>query len=85
MMTLQYELIIHLAFFGALLQEIPLYQKFIERIHLDRKPFNCALCLSFWMGIPLFGFTINDFFIFNIIGHAVISAVLAELINRKLQ
>ncbi len=84
-MTLNIDLIIMLAFFGALIQEIPLYQILLERLKLEMKPFNCALCLTFWSSLIVFFITDWDIFIFNNIGHAVITAVLAELINRKLQ
>lgn len=84
-MILNIELIIMLAFFGALIQEVPLYQRLLEALFLDIKPFNCALCLTFWIGLPTFIFTNGDVFIFNSIGQACVTAVLAELINRKLQ
>lgn len=84
-MTFNFELIILLAFFGALIQEVPLYQRLLEALFLDIKPFNCALCLTFWVSLPIFIFTSGDVFIFNSIGHASVACVLAELINRKLQ
>lgn len=82
---MNFELIISLAFIGALIQEVPLYQKFLEKLYIDVKPFNCALCLTWWVSIVVFSFTMGPLLIFNIIGHAATTAVLAELINRKLQ
>lgn len=82
---MNFELVLQLAAFGALIQEVPLYQKFLEAFYLDRKPFNCPLCLTWWVSLPVFGFTMGPHFIFSIIGYSAITAVLAELINRKLQ
>ena len=82
---MKFETIIQLAFFGALIQEVPLYQKFLEKLYIDVKPFNCPLCLTWWVSLGVFSFTMGPLLIFNIIGHAAVTAVLAELINRKLQ
>lgn len=82
---MNFETIIQLAAFGALIQEVPLYQKFLEAIYADRKPFNCPLCLTWWVSLVVFSFSLGPQFIFSIIGHAAVTAILAELINRKLQ
>jgi hypothetical protein len=77
---MNYDLIIILACFGAVLQEVPLYQKLLEYFKLEFKPFNCALCFTFWSSIPIFLFAEGPIGIFN----SIVTAVLAELINRKL-
>ena len=33
-----------------------LYIKLLKAIRLNKKPFNCGVCLSFWLGIILIGF-----------------------------
>jgi hypothetical protein len=77
------EWIIYLGAAGALLQYVPLYDQFLKLIKLDRKPFNCPLCLTWWsslLGLGLFTQTPVAEVIFISAG----AAVLAELLWRKL-
>ena len=60
-----------------LVHETPLYQRLLTRLKVDRKPFSCVLCSTFWC---TFGFTV----ITNPAESIFISssaAILAELIN----
>lgn len=77
---MNFNLILILACFGAVLQELPIYNDLLERFKLDFKPFNCALCFTFWASIPVFWFTQGPEHIFN----SIVAAVLADLINRQM-
>lgn len=77
---MNYNLIIAFAFAGALLQEIPLWNIILEKLKIDIKPFNCALCFTFWTTLGPFIFTEGVFGIFN----SIVAAVLADLINRQM-
>ena len=77
---MNFELILGIACFGAVLQDVPLYERLLRYFKLEFKPFNCALCFTFWVSIPIFIFTEGAMGIFN----SIVTAVLAELINRKL-
>ena len=46
-MNIDYNMIVAFAFAGALLQEIPLWNTILDKLGLDVKPFNCALCSTF--------------------------------------
>ena len=76
-----YELIIGIACFGAVLQELPLWQTILEKAGLDMKPFNCAICFTFWMSLGPLLITNGVMGIF----HSITAAVLAELISRQFQ
>ena len=60
-----------------LVHETPIYQNILTRLKLDRKPFSCVMCSTFWV---TFGFTVftnpaESIFISSS------AAILAELIN----
>jgi len=38
----------------ALLINLRPYQRVLELLYLDRKPFNCAMCLSVWASLAIF-------------------------------
>lgn len=77
---MNYDLIIAFACLGAVIQEVPLYQRFLEALHIDVKPFNCPLCFTWWVSLIPFWYATGPYFIFN----SIVTAVLAELINRQL-
>ena len=77
---MNYDLIIAFAFTGALIQEIPLWNMLLEKLKIDVKPFNCALCFTFLMTLGPFYFTDGSWFIFN----SIVASVLADLINRQM-
>ena len=79
-MNLNLEMIVAFAFAGALLQEIPLWNTLLEKFYIDVKPFNCALCFTFWMTLIPFMYSTGPSFIFN----SIIAAVSADLINRQM-
>tara|TARA_R110000772_G_scaffold245957_1_gene359561 strand:- start:5412 stop:5651 length:240 start_codon:yes stop_codon:yes gene_type:complete len=72
--------IIGIACIGAILQSFEGYQVLLSKLYLDIKPFNCALCMTFWMTI------IPNIAVYGLKGIYIssIEAVLAELIDRKL-
>jgi hypothetical protein len=77
------ESIIYLGAAGALLQYVPQWEWFLTKVNLNRKPFNCPLCFTWWsslLGLSLFTLTPAWETIFIAAG----SAVLAELLWRKL-
>lgn len=77
---MSYDLIVGVAFAGALLQEVPIWNRLLEALMLDIKPFNCALCFTFWMSLAPFIITDGAMGIFS----TIIAAVLADLINRQM-
>ena len=77
---MNFEIILGIACFGAVLQEVPLYQTLLEKLKIDFKPFNCALCFTFWLSLRILIFTEGAVGIFN----SITAAVLAELISRQL-
>ena len=68
---------------GALLQNNIFYQMLLEKLRLEVKPFNCALCLTFWVVTPIF--IEQEPSIFQGFTYGVMSAIVAELLDRKLQ
>ena len=44
---MDYNIIIGVACFGAVLQTLPIWDQLLEKLHIDVKPFNCALCMTF--------------------------------------
>lgn len=74
------ELIIGIACLGAVWQEVPLWNTILDKLKLDRKPFNCALCWTFWLSLGPFYVSDGPMFIFS----SIVSAVLADLINREM-
>tara|TARA_R110000744_G_scaffold46545_1_gene102841 strand:+ start:1665 stop:1907 length:243 start_codon:yes stop_codon:yes gene_type:complete len=77
---MNFSIILGIACLGAVLQELPIWNTILEKTKLDRKPFNCALCFTFWCALPYLAFTGSDHIIFN----SIIAAVLADLINRQM-
>ena len=77
---MDYNLILGIACFGAVLQEVPLWRMFLERLMIDVKPFNCALCFTFWISLGPFVITEGGMGIFS----SIVTAVLADLINRQM-
>jgi hypothetical protein len=77
------EWIIYLGALGALLQYVPQWEWFLNLTQLNRKPFNCPLCFTWWsslIGLTLFTQTPLWETIFISAG----ASVLAELLWRKL-
>ena len=73
-------MILHILGFACLMNlvhETPLYRHVLERFNLDRKPFNCMICSTFW---TTFGFTVIPYGVESIF-IAGITAILAELLN----
>lgn len=77
---MNFNLIIGIACCVAVLMEVPIYQTFLEKTGLDKKPFNCPLCFAFWISLIPFLVTTHEWFIFN----SIVTGVLAELINSQL-
>lgn len=72
--------ILGLACMGAMLQNFEWYQEVLKATYLEMKPFNCTLCMTFWLTvIPNFGL-----YGFKGILYSFIEAVAAELIDRQL-
>ena len=74
---------IALGSFGAILQNFQGYQLLIEMLLINRKPFNCTLCMTFWLGLGYFLYWDNSFIDSMIL--AAPAAIFAELIDRQLQ
>jgi len=53
---IEISLIIALAVNGLIVN--PAYQWILYKLNLNRKPFNCILCLSFWLGVIAGGVSI---------------------------
>ena len=69
--------IVGMACLTNLAHKAPLYHTFLVKNNIDRKPFNCVMCSTFWY---TFGFTLlsnpaESIFI------AATAAILAEIIN----
>tara|TARA_R110002124_G_scaffold35129_1_gene114581 strand:- start:309 stop:551 length:243 start_codon:yes stop_codon:yes gene_type:complete len=77
---MNYNLIIGIACMVAVLMEVPIYQRLLEKLKIDVKPFNCPLCFAFWISLIPFIVTTGPWFIFN----SIVTGVLAELINSQL-
>ena len=69
--------------FGALLQNTPPWQWILKKTRLERKPFNCALCWTFWVAL---GYTLAESNISTLDSIFIASgaSILAELLDRKL-
>ena len=65
----------------VLLQNFQVYQQLLRKLNLDRKPFNCTLCSSFWYTLPV---TIVTHGVSNGILLSGIVSIVSELIDRKL-
>ncbi len=77
---MDYSIIIGVACFGAVLQEVPLWNRFLDALMIDVKPFNCALCFTWWVTLGPFIITEGVTGIFS----SITAAVLADLINRQM-
>ena len=77
---MNFNLIIGIACMVAVLMEVPIYQRLLESLKIDVKPFNCPLCFAFWISLIPFMVTTGPWFIFN----SIVTGVLAELINSQL-
>ena len=77
---MNFNLIIGIACMVAVLMEVPIYQRLLESLKIDVKPFNCPLCFAFWISLIPFMVTTGPWFIFN----SIVTGVLAELINKEL-
>ena len=70
-------LILGMASMMNLVHATPFYHQFLAKNHIDRKPFNCVMCSTFW-------YTLIPCLItnpFSAIFIASITAIIAELIN----
>lgn len=77
------EWIIYLGCAGALWQYIPLWTTLLKVLHLDRKPFNCPLCWTWWTSLALTPVLTTSGWV-ECIFISASAAVLAELLWRKL-
>ena len=74
---MNYSIIIGCAALMVCIHKTELYQRILQKLKLDRKPFNCVLCSTFWftLGFSLFTDPVNSIFISSS------AAVLAEIID----
>ena len=77
------ESIIYIGAAGALLQYVPQWEWFLNLVHLNRKPFNCPLCFTFWSSLIGLGLLTQTPW-WETIFIAGGASVLAELLWRKL-
>jgi hypothetical protein len=77
------EWIIYFGAAGALLQYVPQWERFLNLIKANRKPFNCPLCFTWWTTLAG-GHWITGAGLGESIFIAAGAAVLAELLWRKL-
>lgn len=77
---MNFDLVIGVACLGAVWQEVPLWNRFLEAFMIDVKPFNCALCFTWWVSLIPFIYTEGAVGIFS----SITAAVLADLINRQM-
>ena len=77
---MDYNIIIGVACFGAILQTLSIWDELLQKLFIDVKPFNCALCMTFWSSLGPFIISEGAVGIFN----SIITAVLAELIYKQL-
>ena len=76
-------LILSMASASAILNMNDWYDRLLSYLKLNRRPFSCPLCLSFWLTI-IVGALITKIAISHLIMAGFISAIVAELIWRKL-
>lgn len=77
------ELVIYLGALGALLQYVPQWEWFLNLVHLNRKPFNCPLCFTWWSSLLYLNLWTETPALETIFISSA-SAILAELLWRKL-
>jgi len=75
------EILVLFGAFGALIQNLPFYQWFLNKTKLNFKPFNCTLCLTFWLTMVYCVSFFNPLYCILISSGA---SVLGELLDRKL-
>ena len=78
---MNYETIIAIAAVGNLLQRFDYYKIILTKLDLQRKPFNCVMCSTFWLSIGYHALStdiVTNIFISSI------SAVVAELLDIQL-
>lgn len=79
------EIILGAATLMVLAHQTPIYHRVLRLLHLDRKPFNCVMCSTFWTTLIFTSVTMNLESIFINIIHASTAALLAELIDIQLK
>ncbi len=74
---MNYSIIIGIACLVVCIHKTPIYQRILQKLKWDRKPFNCVLCSTFWLALVVGLFTdpVNSIFISST------AAVLAEIID----
>ena len=72
--------VLALASLGAMIQNFEYYQKFLQKLYLDIKPFNCTLCFTTWITLI---YWLTNYGPLGI-GLACLTGVVAEFIDRKL-
>lgn len=78
---MNYETIIGIAAASNLLQRFTYYKVLLTKLNLDRKPFNCVMCSTFWLSIGYNALTTD--IVTNIFISSV-TAVIAELLDIQL-
>lgn len=77
------EWIIYLGALGALIQYVPQWMWFLDKVKLDRKPLNCPLCFTWWSSLAYLNLATE-----TPVGETIFisagAAILAELLWRKL-
>ena len=68
------------AAFVVLFMNFEPYHRILKFLYLDMKPFNCTLCMGFWLTI---GTTLAQYGLKGILYSALI-AIVAEFTDRKL-
>jgi hypothetical protein len=77
------EWIIYLGALGALLQYVPQWMWVLNLLNLNRKPFNCPLCFTWWTSLLYLNLQ-TETPVMETIFISAGAAVLAELLWRKL-
>ena len=74
---MNFSLIIGIACLMVLIHKAPIYHTVLRVLRLDRKPFSCIMCSTFWYSLIPLAFTIGVDSIFI----SSMAAILAELID----
>jgi len=66
----------------GILQSQEWYDEMLLKLYLYRRPFTCAICLSYWVSLVylIIKYDFNFYFIFI----SAISSIVGELVYRKL-
>ena len=59
------------------------YLKILKRIHLERKPFNCSVCLALWISLPVLYFYFEQPIAETIIG-ALAAGFISDTVHKTL-